>query len=583
MFIRKLQLYGFKTFAEKTDIELSDGITAIVGPNGCGKSNIADALLWVLGESNVRNLRGRRATDVIFSGADKRRALGMGEVSLTLDNSCGTLPINFNEVTVTRRAYRSGEGEYFINKTRCRLKDIYELFLDTGIGREAYSMVSQGEIDAVLSATPEDRRELFEEAAGIKKYRHRRKEALRKLENTEANLRRVTDIMSEIQGQLEPLAEQSEQAGRYNELTSRLREIEIGLLIRDLRRNVRTLEEVRESKQGADEKIADYDKLIGDLEWEKDKQATKLGELEEEVDNARRVQANLSSNVQRLEGEWALFEERLRSAESARNRADEEIATLEGKTADTRERIEKLACEEQESDEAEARVRSEADAKEGVLGELDHKFEEASRLVGNQKADYLELAKEIAAKRNALQNSHERVTQLRAAIDKYSEQAADLEAQRKDAEKAAAEANVEAEALQTRIQERSTEISRLNEDRKRAQADIEKLAAQHTETARDTAAKSSRLATLREMAESHEGFYEGVRSVMAARKAGKIEGQFAVVADVITVPKGYDTAVEPALGAGVQDRITANVHQAKSAIPQSNIIPPTAQATNPGI
>ncbi len=162
MFIKKLELLGFKTFADKTILEFGSGITGIVGPNGCGKSNIADALQWVLGEANIRNIRGQKATDVIFYGSDKRKSLGVAEVSLTLDNTCGTLPINFSEVTVTRRAYRSGESEYFINKTRCRLKDIYELFLDTGIGREAYSFVTQGEIDAILSAKAEDRRELIE-------------------------------------------------------------------------------------------------------------------------------------------------------------------------------------------------------------------------------------------------------------------------------------------------------------------------------------------------------------------------------------------------------------------------------------
>ena len=168
MFIKSLELFGFKTFADKTELELSEGITAVVGPNGCGKSNIADALLWVLGESNVRILRGQRSTDVIFNGAEKRKALGLAEVSLTLDNTDGALPINYTEVTITRRTFRSGEAEYFINKTRCRLKDIYELFLDTGMGRQAYSFVTQGEIDAVLSAKSEDRRELLEEAAGIK-------------------------------------------------------------------------------------------------------------------------------------------------------------------------------------------------------------------------------------------------------------------------------------------------------------------------------------------------------------------------------------------------------------------------------
>jgi chromosome segregation protein len=212
MYIKRLEIQGFKTFADRTEVELTSGITAVVGPNGSGKSNIADAISWVLGEQNIRNIRGTRAQDVIFAGSDRRKPLGMAEVSLTLDNACGSLPVDFSEVTVTRRAFRSGEGEYFINKAPCRLKDIYELFLDTGMGREAYSMVSQGEIDAILSAKAEDRRGLFEEAAGIKKYRFRRKEASKKLENTEGNLRRVNDIVSELAGQVEPLAEQAGQA-----------------------------------------------------------------------------------------------------------------------------------------------------------------------------------------------------------------------------------------------------------------------------------------------------------------------------------------------------------------------------------
>ena len=566
MFVKKIDLFGFKTFAEKTTVEMDHGITAIVGPNGSGKSNIADALLWVLGETNVRNIRGQKAVDVIFNGTEKRKALGVAEVSLTLDNTCGTLPIQFNEVTVTRRAYRSGEAEYFINKTRCRLKDIYELFLDTGIGREAYSFITQGEIDAVLSAKSEDRRELFEEAAGIKKYRYRRSEAIRKLEKTEANLHRVRDIMAEISGQLEPLEEQAEQARKFEELQSRLREIEIGLLIRDLRRFTQSLDDVRMSKEGAEEKIEAYDKEIADLEWEKDKQATAFQQLEQEVENSRRVSQNLSGNVQRLEGKFALVEERLKSAGSAREQADEDIVEIERKIQEAKERIEKLELEVSVSSEAEQRAKIASEARSAALIELDSRYEEINKAISDQKANYLELAKQLAAKRNALQNARDRAAQLESGLKKYADEISALESQKQDAEKLSTEAAGQVESLKTKIQEIASEIARITDERKRLESDLAEQGKKISDISRDIAAASSRLATLREMAESHEGFFEGVRSVMAAKKAGRLHGEFSVVADVISVPKGYETAIEIALGSSVQDVITDTVGEAKQAI-----------------
>ena len=247
MHLKRLQLTGFKTFADKTEIEFSPGVTAIVGPNGSGKSNIADALLWALGEQKASAVRGYRAQDVIFSGSSKRKALGVCEVSLTVDNSDQSLPLAFDEVTIARRAYKSGEGEYFINKAACRLKDIYELFLDTGVGREAYALVNQSEIDAVLSADPETRRGLFEEAAGIKKYRVKKREALKKLEATEANLTRIRDILGEIESQIGPLGEQAEIAIRFNALKESLTRIEQDHLIVELR----TADYEREAAQTA--------------------------------------------------------------------------------------------------------------------------------------------------------------------------------------------------------------------------------------------------------------------------------------------------------------------------------------------
>ena len=235
MHLKRLQLTGFKTFADRTEILFSPGVTAIVGPNGSGKSNIADAVLWALGEQKASAVRGVRNQDVIFNGSAKRKQTGLAEVSLTVDNSDGILPLAFDEVTVTRRALRSGDSEYYINKSACRLKDIYELFLDTGVGREAYALVNQSEIDAVLTAAPESRRGLFEEAAGIKKYRVKKREAIRKLEATELNLSRITDIIGEIEGQLAPLHVQAQLARRYLDLKDQLTRVEEDYLIHELR------------------------------------------------------------------------------------------------------------------------------------------------------------------------------------------------------------------------------------------------------------------------------------------------------------------------------------------------------------
>jgi len=566
MFIKSIELIGFKTFAEPTEIKLTEGITAIVGPNGCGKSNIADALMWVLGESNVRNIRGQKATDVIFNGAEHKRALGMAEVNLTLDNSDGTLPVGFNEVTITRRAFRSGEGEFFINKTRCRLRDIYELFLDTGIGREAYSFVTQGQIDSVLSARAEDRRELIEEAAGVKKYRYRREEALRKLEKTEANLHRVSDIMAEISGQLEPLAAQSEQARRYNELCARLNEIEIGILIRDLRRHTESLAEIRRSKQGAAERISECDRLVEDLEAEREKQSAMLEKIEEQTDAARRVQSNLSANVARLENKAQLLAERLKSAQSEIARTDSEIAALTQAIEQTTARIAQLESDESACTAACDGARAEVESRTRALAELDKLFEDASRAVSDQKAGYLELAKEIAAKRNALANSRDRIAQLESALSRKTSEIAALRAQQGEAAESAEQSAAQAAELEKSIQRLTAELAALIGDRDRAQSELSDLNIKHADLTREIAARSSRLGALREMAESHEGFFEGVRNVLAAAGSGKLVGEFAVVADVITVPKGFETAIEVALGANVQDIITGTVDQAKCAI-----------------
>ena len=231
MYLKRLELQGFKSFADKTVLEFKPGITAVIGPNGSGKSNISDSIRWVLGEQSMKSLRSAKAEDVIFAGTQNRKSLGFAEASIVIDNSDGKLPIEYNEVTVTRKLYRSGETGYFINKTPCRLKDIIELFMDTGIGKDGYSIIGQGKIDEILSNKSDDRRHIFEEAAGIVKYRTRKVESEKKLEQTKLNLLRINDILSEIEGQLDPLNLQADKARKFLDLREELKSIDVGLFL----------------------------------------------------------------------------------------------------------------------------------------------------------------------------------------------------------------------------------------------------------------------------------------------------------------------------------------------------------------
>ena len=248
MYLKRIEMQGFKSFADKTVIELKQGITTVIGPNGSGKSNISDAIRWVLGEQSSKALRCSKSLDIIFAGTQNRKSLGFAEVSLVFDNTDGGLPIEYTEVTVTRRIYRSGETGYYINKVACRLKDLQELFMDTGIGKDGYSIVGQGKIDEILSNKSEDRRHIFEEASGIVKYRVRKQETEKKLEHTKLNLLRINDILAEIEGNLEPLQAQSEKAKKYLNLRDSLKNIEVGLFLYNIDQNKKEIEKITEDE-----------------------------------------------------------------------------------------------------------------------------------------------------------------------------------------------------------------------------------------------------------------------------------------------------------------------------------------------
>src|SRR5438552_1746541 len=441
MYLKRLEIFGFKTFAEKTEILFTPGVTAVVGPNGSGKSNVGDAVLWVMGEQNIRALRGNTSQDVIFAGNDRRKPLGMAEVSLTIDNSTHLLPLEFAEVTVTRRVYRSGEGEFFINRVPCRLRDIYELFLDTGIGRDAYSFVNQSEIDAILSVRAEDRREIFEEAAGIKKYRVRKREALKKLENTRANLTRVNDIIAEIEDQLEPLRRQAQVARRHQELASHLRELELAWYATTLRRLAAEVERLGGLITDLN---AERGNLEGQLEAVRADEAdrrSRLHALDVELERLRLEEAEQTRQVSQAESQAALLGEREENARRQAEALAEEIRELTTRGEELRARGEAASAAQAELGAAlrdREAARSRLQDRAAALG---RELEAAGRALEARRAHRVELARRQAGARNQVGHLEGRQRSLAAAQ-------ARLEAERE--EWRAEEAQITARVQETR-------------------------------------------------------------------------------------------------------------------------------------
>lgn len=311
MYLKQLQLQGFKSFADKTILEFMPGITTVIGPNGSGKSNIADAIRWVLGEQSMKSLRGAKSEDIIFAGTQNRKSLGFAEASLSFDNSDHKLPIEYAEVVVTRRIYRSGESGYFINKVPCRLKDIVELFMDTGIGKDGYSIIGQGKIDEILSNKSEDRRHIFEEAAGIVKYRSRKEDSEKKLEHTKLNLLRINDILAEIEGNIEPLKAQSEKAKKFLSLREELKGMEIGLFLQQIDSNKEKLEQVKQDKEIMESTYRQKEEEAEKSKQEKEQVKQQVDSLILEIERLQNLGFESSNQIEKLTSQISVAKERI--------------------------------------------------------------------------------------------------------------------------------------------------------------------------------------------------------------------------------------------------------------------------------
>ncbi|MBQ6425818.1 MAG: chromosome segregation protein SMC [Clostridia bacterium] len=567
MRLTKLELAGFKSFAKKTELSFGEGITAVIGPNGSGKSNIADAIRWVLGEQSAKALRGTRMEDVIFSGTQERKSLGYCEVILSFDNSDGTLAIPYQEVAVSRRLYRSGESEYCINNNNCRLKDVQELFRDTGIGKDGYSIISQGKVDEILSNKSNERRVALEEAAGVMRFRVRKEEAARKLENTEKNLVRLEDIIAELEDRLGPLEQQSDIAKQYLKLRDELKDLEINQFLYQMDRSKERLK----NNASVLDQIAEREKEIEVQSAQLQTDCLQLEDRSQGLDATLSAEQNeLMAALSKLEsdiGESNLVKEKILHTRSDIDRIAEEIAN-------SKKTISSL--------EASLLTEEDNEAKQKLLEEIDRDLRDAETEIGKQDRDLSEaeekvdrIKEEIIDAMNQLADSKSSLSRFDTMTDSITGRLAAIRSEREQlllkrdnltAEKQDAEA--EKEVIHEGILENRSLLKEAFDRQAEFQSEYNRLLNDHSRLLQDVGKLESRVHLLREMDRSHEGYFSSVKNLLedAKRDRSVQKSIIGVVAELIRVPKEYENAVNMSLGAALQNIVTPSAEDARFLI-----------------
>ncbi|NLC38056.1 MAG: chromosome segregation protein SMC [Clostridia bacterium] len=567
VYLKTLEIKGFKSFADYTRLEFGPGITAIVGPNGSGKSNICDAIRWVLGEQSVKSLRGAKMEDVIFSGSEGRKALGMAEVILTFDNSSGILPLDFSEVTVTRRVYRSGDSEFMINKTACRLKDIQDLFCDTGLGREAFAIIGQGQVDAVLSSRPEERRALFEEAAGIVRYRNRKQEAVRKLESTEASLVRLQDIMGELENNLIPLKEEADKARCCLDLQDRLRQWEIKLAANDLTQLSEKKAEWEKLAKGLEAGLEEQELVYSKAGQELKQLKSSLEKYDKEKEAAQSYLHQLENDLARSEGQMALEREKIGGAGEQAKKIENEIILSQRKLMETEEQLNHLSQQLQGLVQDLDRQGKAVENLEKVMESHDDENRERERLAEELKSRLFDLEQNLALIKNQLlaldfqkKNWHHRQGKLQEEVSREEERSAHLRESYRQLTLILVEKEKELAQILAAKEAMAEKRARLEEARRKLQQSLE----QANERRRLLA---SRLQVLEELALSYEGYGAVVRNLLRnSSLRASFPGIIGVVGELIKVPPPFEKALEIALGGAIQNIVTLKEEDARAAI-----------------
>ena len=566
MQLSRLHLSGFKSFADETTLEFGAGITAVVGPNGSGKSNIVDALLWCLGERSHKALRGQNATDVIFSGTQTRRATGRAEVNLFFNNESGALPLPQKEVQVSRKLFRDGAGEYGLCGSKCRLRDVLDLFLDTGVGPDAYCIISQGEIDAILSAKPEDRRGLIEGAAGIQKYHARRLETRKKLERVEADLTRVRDIVSELDSQLLPLESQAILARQYDQLAARLKQLQLAVLSRDFQMRVVRVAELGQKQVEGEAKVKGARIEIDDLERLESVGNRRLRELEAEVETLATNLTLLVGEQKGAEGELAVARERKRALLEMHEFAAREAGTLRARLETTRTDVARAKTELDEATRESGALSQNAAEAEGKLGEATSRLSDATRELGRLQARQLDAMRASQAKRESAAGDRARAESGRTRLAELEKLLAGVQVELLGARTAETDAQAALESLKVELETARKEVEARRLTWQNAQVEAKNAAQSLAQVRENRSSLGSRLRALRELEQNLEGFQGGARGVLEAMRRGDLTPDYLPVADAIRAQPKFELAIETALGGNVNNLICPDEASAKRGV-----------------
>ncbi|MCM1084473.1 MAG: chromosome segregation protein SMC [Clostridium sp.] len=564
MYLKSIEVYGFKSFANKILFKFNKGITGIVGPNGSGKSNVADAVRWVLGEQSAKQLRGAKMEDVIFSGTELRKPQGSAYVAITLDNSDHVLPIDYNEVTVARRVYRSGESEYLINGVVSRLKDVNSLFFDTGIGKEGYSIIGQGQIERILSGKPEERRELFDEAAGIVKYKKNKASTEKALENERDNLSRVNDILSELEKQVGPLKEQSETARRFLIFKEELKKLDINAFLLDVDKNKEALKEYEEKLSIVENDATDLREKFDLAKEEYDKIEAELEEYDKKIDDTKNEIHEKKLTNQKYEGEINVIAQQILSFQQSDENLSEQLekakSELEKYKNELKELYEKKSVLDEQLDNADS-VLDEANEKHDTLKQA---ISDAENEIEDSKSEIIEYLNEggtLKAKVGRYDTMLENINLRKAELNqRYLETKSDEELCEKEREALSAQF----ESINEEFAKQENDVSGINDKLDDNTLENNKVKENIAKYNNEIVSLNSKGEALRNLTERYDGYGNSIRKVMEQKANNpKLIG---VVADIIDVDKKYETAIETALGGSIQNIVTEDEATAKSMI-----------------
>lgn len=563
MFLKRLEIVGFKSFADRIGIDFVPGVTAVVGPNGSGKSNVTDAIRWVLGEQSAKSLRGAKMEDVIFAGSDSRKALNFAEVTLILDNADQRVALDFAEISVTRRVFRSGDSEYLLNKQTCRLKDITDLFMDSGLGKEAFSIISQGRVDEILNSRPEDRRTIFEETAGVLKYKQRKKKAEFKLIETDDNLNRVLDILHELDGRMEPLQIQSSLASDYLMMSAELKDIEIAVIAHDLRLYVQEnmelqtkLEELQQIKQSLLVQIDELEKNI--------QQHRKLmSDIDEKLDIEQSELVESSSELERLEGRKLLLAEKKQNASQQISQLKKALEEEQYKVQTIEEQLKTNGLAKSEKLAQLKELRTKKVQIDHVLSKSASEMEEE---IEDLKSTYIDLLNEEATMKNEMKHMEQ---QLQFELVSSERMIADYQEIKDELEKLTIRKN-ELDPLlvncQRDLQQKLADYKTKREVSERLEGSFEEQQTMLQKAYQMKHQMQARRDSLEELESEFSGFFQGVKEVLIARDKKELKGIHGAVAELIQIPESYMTAIDTAIGPQSQHIITDSSQDARIAI-----------------